>query len=163
MPTIDHESAVKLYAVLTENLDGGISDADFVKAFTNALGRKIGKVIAPAPAGEDNADKTERFFERTMEVAFENRALPVETVIEIATRTAAYLRTRAKEDAELGDMFEEDAAGYDTVVDFLHDGNLAGAIRRWRIMDTAARDYLEGRTPEEEHQLQVFIYENEAE
>jgi hypothetical protein len=165
---IDRESAERALAALSG--DDAITGEALANALANVLARKLGRDAPPLDQESENLPASfERFFDVLIDVAYEEKPLATERVIELVERAAEAYRQRAKEDREAvhedpdddsSALYEEDAAAYDKMAEMLRAGDLKGAVAQHRDMDSFTRDQLWGETPQEDYELQVFFHTN---
>ena len=165
---IDRESAEKALKALTTTNDAErIAPAALASALARTLTRKLANEPHTAKC-DDLPGKFENFFDILFDVAYERKGLPTETVIELAENAVAVLRENEQEarvstdpdDADMAEMYHDDAKDYETVITLLKSGDTKAAIKHYSYMDTAARGRLFGRTDQERYELGVFLHEN---
>lgn len=159
---IDNESAVKLLAAINE-----VSGEVIANALATAISRKLGHVTPPLPEDESLPAKFERFFDIIVDVAPVHKAMPLETVIEIVDAAIAGLDKNISEeydpklssDDDLTDMWREDREGYVKMRGLLVEQKIQEAFAVYHNLDTAAREWLNGRDETEEYQLSILLHE----
>jgi hypothetical protein len=122
---IDRESAEKALAALDQ-----ITGDDLRAALAKSLSRKLGNAVSPLADSDNLPDKFERFFDTIFNVAFADKPLATERVIELVEGVIADLVKAAAEDRELADLFNEDAEDYERMLALLKVGGRNRDCRR---------------------------------
>ena len=155
---IDYESASKLLTVLYDTGDEFIEPAVIKASLAAVVAMKLDLAI-PALGPED--DRFKKFFDMLFEVAPEDKALPVEAVIELVEMTIEHFDNRIAQETDPEEQAGpiEDGHDYIMILGLLRAGDYAAAVDYHQMLDTYARGQLFGRNEAEEHQLRIFINE----